>query len=664
MAAAFTLLTPVTDSTTNTTVYTTPSVSPASSLPVYVGVHNSKATTPNIATITGLGLTWTRITGLEYESGLTRIDWYEGVGTVTSGAVTATFAANQTGCQIMVGQVTDATPSGAVVQAVTGSGASGATPSITLAAFSSVNNITIGWFGSGGATSSWTAGSGFTIPTDGTVEGVTPSRASAIEYKLSNDTTVDITRTGGTSAAWGGIAVEISIVVGTTHDAAATVAGTSTVTVSTVVDHYVDAAAIVNGVSTITVEARTDVRTTVAVDSVSSVSASPSLLISASVNIDGTSTVDINPVVDVAVIADPIDEGAGRYRVVVSHLYHTGLGKIEEVEVKNLVFTKILNAPGSISFTVPIYDPKCTPEIFKPGARELQVYRNDVLVWGGYLWTAHREGGGGDEASGGTINMRFGGEGWLSRLKKRRLKVDKTYTAQDIYDIAWDYINYTQQRTHGDLGFTRFSLALRGETQTLAWKAYERKMILELIQQLAESDQGFDFEVTPEREWKTYERMGNPVPKIFELGYELKNNVKNYTYEIDAISKMATEFTLAGKGEKELKLFSTQTDAIMSAEYGLLEEIESNTDIDDQGILDSICALLLRMYKEPRQDLHTYVTLVDPAYGTYGIGDAVTVRVNDGFTQFDRDMRIKTMVTSVPNVGDETVGVFYDEVYV
>lgn len=351
----------------------------------------------------------------------------------------------------------------------------------------------------------------------------------------------------------------------------------------------------------------------------------------------------------------------GEKRIVVRNLTHAGGAKIEELQVKNLVYSEILNQAGSISFTLPMYHPKCTQAILDPGARELLVYdESGVLKWGGRLWTAQREGE--DEGT----NMRFGGEGWLSPLKKRHLRSDKNYPGWDIYDIAWDYINYTQQRTDGNLGITRFSAALRGEVQTLSHFAYQRRIILDLLEEIAGSDEGFDFEITPSKQWKTYTRKGNPVPVQYQLGKDLKINVKNYTYQIDAISGtgLATEFTVAGKGDGAAKIFSDHVDTTARAKYGLLEELEVYQDIEDPLILAQIGALLQRLYKSPREDIVTYVASGDPVHGTYTTGDSAEVRIEDGYTQINRELRLKTIVTTVPNNGEDSVGLFYDEVYV
>lgn len=152
---------------------------------------------PNIPTITG----WTTIDSQLYDtssSSRRRISLLRRLtGSDSTGALTIDFGGqNQTDViwtfDEASGIDTSGTNgSGAIVQIAKNSDETGSNTSITatLAAFSSVDNIAYGVFGTDG-NATWTAGSGFTVLAQ---RGSGINLGGCSEWKNSNDTTVDAT---------------------------------------------------------------------------------------------------------------------------------------------------------------------------------------------------------------------------------------------------------------------------------------------------------------------------------------------------------------------------------------------------------------------------------------------------------------------------------------
>lgn len=329
------------------------------------------------------------------------------------------------------------------------------------------------------------------------------------------------------------------------------------------------------------------------------------------------------------------------YRVVIAGLDG---GAYDEVPAKNLQFTYVLNKPGSIGFTLPLRHPKTNPTTLAPGKREIKVYRDGVLVWGGYLWDAQISG----------EEVRFGGEGYFSRLKHRYISTTVTFTQQDQTDIAWSLINTTQSTD--DLGFTD-AHSTTGILRDRTYIGAERKFIAEAIEQLSAVEDGFDFEITPAKEFKTYyPKKGQNIAVIFELG----KNIRSYECQWLA-SNVASEITAIGEGQGDASLLSVASDVVATSEFGLLQDTRSFKDISVQSTLDKHATEELRLAKQARVIPGVQLVTQDPPWGAYGVGDQASLRIRNGYTQINDIFRISVINVQVSNEGFEAIGINFDE---
>lgn len=189
------------------TSYTTGTVTPTANRLVFFLVTNGCASAPNVPTVTGASMTWTQVaTGANAShDGLTLFRALS--SSPGSGACTIDFGGQtQTSCDWSVVEFTGMVTSGtngadAVVQGVANNGGTATSGTVTLSAFSSIQNATFGGFRCGASPS---VGAGFTLL--GTANSV------FTEWKNTNDTSVDAS---WTNAGWVGIAAEIKAQTGT-----------------------------------------------------------------------------------------------------------------------------------------------------------------------------------------------------------------------------------------------------------------------------------------------------------------------------------------------------------------------------------------------------------------------------------------------------------------
>lgn len=207
-------------SDTDTTSYNTASVSVTAGDLILVAVTNSKGSTPDTPSISGVGTTFALVHAtngiVTYDASGTQRKltlFYGIVPSTTSGAITIGFGANtQTGCAWAVDKVTGHDSTGTIVQSAKNNTDAMTPITVTLAAFASTDNATYGAFAVSGNNDA-TIGTGFTQLGDATA--TTPAQVIFTEWKSTNDTSVDC-NIGGTPPEAGGIAIEIKAAVAST----------------------------------------------------------------------------------------------------------------------------------------------------------------------------------------------------------------------------------------------------------------------------------------------------------------------------------------------------------------------------------------------------------------------------------------------------------------
>ncbi len=341
-----------------------------------------------------------------------------------------------------------------------------------------------------------------------------------------------------------------------------------------------------------------------------------------------------------------------QYRIVSASVdWSTGIAtEKQEFPANDLSFSETLNAPGGMSFTVPVRHPKCTRDNLNPGRDEIHIYRDDDMVWGGYLWTAEAS----DEK-----DVRFGGEGYWSRMRRRYVDVDKVYTDTDQFDIVRDLVDFTQGQTMGQLGWTHYSMTDSGILRDAEYKGYERRYIGEIVEEMASWFQGFDFEVTVDKKLRLYyPSKGTIQPNVvFELG----KNIGGLSYSIDA-QNVASEYSALGGGDGSSTCIATVFDATSRSTYGLLETAQSFSDIKFFADLQGEATQELNMVKDPRWQPQLSVHYTDDlVFPDLSLGDTVRVRADWGYINLDDQFRVIAITQAINNQGREATTVFMDD---
>lgn len=209
----------------------TPANSPAV---VLLGVASRETSTvADPSSVTGLGLTWTKIVSQHEAGDVLAASLWLGVGTPSAGNVTINFPAAQTCCFAHFLELSGAPQSSTIVQSL-GGASTGSPLTITLSS-TPTSGFVVG-FVAHRANEATTPGSGFTEASDDNTSS--PANTGVeLEWQAANDQTVDWTYSTASNAT--GVAAEVAAAAGggSTGTAAWTedadtwaAAGTTTVT--------------------------------------------------------------------------------------------------------------------------------------------------------------------------------------------------------------------------------------------------------------------------------------------------------------------------------------------------------------------------------------------------------------------------------------------------
>jgi len=312
-----------------------------------------------------------------------------------------------------------------------------------------------------------------------------------------------------------------------------------------------------------------------------------------------------------------------------------GAAKLINVPVQSWMFNYVLNAPGAFEADVQLTHALAFESNFAAGAREIRVYRGTNLVWGGYLWAI--------QASAIEYKMRLRAEGYFSRLRRRIIAQDLIKYDKDQADIAWDLIQYSQT-THGTFNITDGHIDT-GIIIDHVYCATDLGEVGSAIEELSQMDDSFDFWITPTIIDGTNKVFKTPTPSG---GAARRGSVKAVTinqdnalsadYEIDA-SDLANRLWGIGNGDCNPPSFEAFGAASITT-YGELHDVEQFDDLDHLPSVKAHTREELRLRKSPRRQVTVRLEERDYTWGSFDVGDIVTLASNRGFLNDSRQMRV------------------------
>ncbi len=329
---------------------------------------------------------------------------------------------------------------------------------------------------------------------------------------------------------------------------------------------------------------------------------------------------------------------------------------IAEIPFESASYSHVLNAPGSFAGTLGLNQPASLYSVLSTtlnlGRVSLFVERDNVIVWGGILWTSSAD------IDAGTIT--FNGEGWHSYFRRRVVRAKKNYVQQDqTTQIAKKLIDYAQSISGGSIGVDTTGVAATGVLRDRTYEAFERKFIGEAIEQLAAVENGFNFRYESQYDsggnlatkfLTSFPASGHQTAFVLEVGKQLSKLGIN----TDA-TNLATNVDAIGAGEGDVKLIANVSNPLLLVSYPMLDDVESFTDISDFSTLSAHARKQLTIGSQPIVIPSVeWDPSLEPKVGSFLTGDIVRVRGGFGLAFLDSTFLVTQIEVSVDDGGGET----------
>lgn len=320
--------------------------------------------------------------------------------------------------------------------------------------------------------------------------------------------------------------------------------------------------------------------------------------------------------------------------------------------VRNRAWEVYLNRAGSASFALHLAHPKVNQDLLLLGNKELYIYRNGTLVWGGELINSRSE-----LPSG---NVQIIAKGFLDLLSKKYIGTSaspRVFSNTDLSTILSTIISEVQTGTNSSFGLTSGSLA----TSRNADRSYEYKNVKEAIEGLSNLNiiDGVDFEFDAQKQFSTfYPKKGRTRDDIvFEYG----KNIISFSESLDA-SGMANEVIVLGEGQgTEMTTATRDASFDIQSSYKIRQKVISLKDINKVSTLNDHGDQELTENQTQKQivSLKTKGNL-EPGIGSYAVGDSVRVIVKYGYMNIDSYFRIYGIRVQISDEDDEDIELIFN----
>lgn len=343
------------------------------------------------------------------------------------------------------------------------------------------------------------------------------------------------------------------------------------------------------------------------------------------------------------------------YKLVLTNSALTPVGEIKNFG--NFTFTRPLNKLATCSFSV--RPDNARAQELSEAQRYVKVYRKGTLVFVGPIVTAEEV----VERATQTITVNCADAGWFltKRLAGKSATGTLYNTATARHTIAQAIIDAENSASSTRVDTEAYAPHTSGSAIT--YKVGPYRPILEVVQELANSLNGFDWRIHPFESWsggalvagyagaiQMDTLIGTSRPNaIFEYGISTRSNVLGYTKTRTRDTQATRVYHPHGTEAARMKEDGTATDA-----WDLMEDTIS-ADLTDTAMRDSLLDEHISVRKYPR-DLIKMTPHIDPGvtgrlpqpFVDYDIGDTVTFRaVVNKTVRFAGNVRVYSINISV-----------------
>ncbi|MFF9849787.1 hypothetical protein [Streptomyces litmocidini] len=287
---------------------------------------------------------------------------------------------------------------------------------------------------------------------------------------------------------------------------------------------------------------------------------------------------------------------------------------LDILPLRDVSFDDYIGKAGSLSGTIPIPDKAIADRVKKVREGRTAVYleRGGDLWWGGIVWTTTLQSSGR-----GVLTLGIQAATFDSYAGRRRIRTDITYTTPtDQVEIArrlWReldvqaYPDAPEGQEPRRLGIT-FGDEPPKFQKTASWRKGDETVYLEALDQLAATENGFEYQILVYRDPVTGQRirqlrLGEPkiVTGATDLVFDRPGVILSYSFPYDATRGGTTALARgasvnANAAAESRPIYSTQQYAsdLLVDGWPLIDLSSDHNEITDQLALDSVAATELK----------------------------------------------------------------------
>ena len=284
-------------------------------------------------------------------------------------------------------------------------------------------------------------------------------------------------------------------------------------------------------------------------------------------------------------------------------------------------------------------------------ATEVSVFRDRELLFRGFVGATS------DTITEDRHDVTVTVVDYRGRLDRIILDSDVTYTSELDRDIAWDLIDTAQAKTGADLGITRGPALTGATSRTITFTG--GISVREALDRLASLSPGFDWDITPEREFVLFDERGADNGVILDYG----GLVSAVSVNFDP-STYANAVRVSGDDTTTAQ-FEAATD-IGDRPEGRYEAQLGLTDITTNATLASRATQLLAERQEIKSSFTVTLRNGDTdlirwgGLDDIGLGDTCRMVIRSGRLDINRLVRVFEIRVAIGADNNETVTLTLD----
>lgn len=303
-----------------------------------------------------------------------------------------------------------------------------------------------------------------------------------------------------------------------------------------------------------------------------------------------------------------------------------------EIPMSELSYSFVLDDSGTCSFKTPFHHADTGTQdngCLVIGRRDILVYREGILVWGGRLWDY--------QANSGTGIVEFIAKDWFELMKMRMIAPEYKFhfdALTDFFDVFWGVFDYANsQRMIGySRGFGQWGEEKGTETNR-SW--HEWQTLADIAVDIANAAGfWFDFWVDADKTVQTRTRPG------VEVGSPVFNSSNIASIRVQQqLSDVATQVFVQGFGEGE---DSSWGEAHRSADYktyGKIHQVWHRPGTCNQHWLDVYADAFVRRHRRPALAMEIDIPQ-DKVTFDLPLGLRYPVLFQDGYLDIDATVRL------------------------